>query len=235
MTSQLWAPCVVCGREAKPAGEHHFREHDTAVGKQMGGTHDHLETMVICREHHEALHNRTLTIVIDGATVTSQFAGKPPIVRTETTDEELCDLWAAGDLMGKRGIVMQARAAMEFRARYGAYSQNWYGRAAELIRENTGCPVSQTTIYDRAALGIFLQTCGDDAEQALMTLGTKVATAVGKASDPVAALEQAHAGRDEGRRMTDVAREIALSGKSAKELPCESAAHRCKWCSEEWQ
>jgi|CXWL01.1.fsa_nt_gi ribosomal protein L37AE/L43A len=239
MTSQLVEFCAVCGRVADDT--HHGRLHDLSQGKGSGGTSlddaEHFHHIPLCRSCHDGIHNKTIvaTANSDGG-FSYVIAGGGTVTRTETTDLELCDLWADGDRLGKQGIAMQARAALEFRARYGAYGMGWTSRAAELIRETTGCPVSQTTIYDRAALGIFLQACGDDAEQALMTLGTKVATAVGKASDPAAALEQAHAGRDEGRRMTDVAREIAniaRGGRLAEKEPCES--HICRRCGEEWE
>mgnify|MGYP001567774195 CR=1 FL=1 len=207
------------------------------MGKGSGGTSlddpEHFHYIDACRECHNLIHAKLLTFEVAGNGDITWYRDGAMAVSTTTSDEELCELWAAGDRWGKAGIAMQARAALEFRARYGAYGEGWYKRAGELIRENTGCPVSQTTIFDRCALGIFLQACGDDAEQALMTLGTKVATAVGKSADPVAGLEQAHTMRDAGERMSIVAREIALSGRSQEREPC--VEHVCRRCNERWE
>jgi hypothetical protein len=205
------------------------------MGKGMGGGHDHLETLVVCREHHQDLHNKILGLAFDNGTVLATVAGGVTI-RNTVTDEYLCDMWQEGDRLGKAGIAMQARAALAFRERYAALDQQgWYKRVSEIIRDHTGQPVSTGTVYDRCALGIALRAVGDDADQALNWLGVKLLTTVGKAADVDAALEIAQDGRDNGERMSAVARRIAQVHPDEKRTCEDGGMHVCRWCKDTWQ
>jgi len=238
--SDIWSPCIVCGRPAAPHGEHHYRPHDTAVGKQMGGTHDHLETLVICREHHEALHERRIYIEIaDDGSVTVIHTGYLGVVtgvtvRDMRTDEELAEMWDQGALMLDGGLLIQAEVAVTFHDRYGAYGRGWRARVAEILRDTTGRPCSGQLVDDRYWQGVALRCIGPDARQALTHLGAKVLAAVGRHADPPAAIEQANEMRDEGRKMTEVA--ILLSKRkldSERSFPCSDGSCVCRWCGRE--
>lgn len=232
--------CLICGKDAE---QHHYREDAPASGKGMGGAHPHLPTLALCRLHHEAVHARTLALSIEGEEASWEFreGGKGRralVVRDDTqdplygSDAALCALWDAGEGMSQGGRVMQAHAAYGFFLRYG-WAPGWYARAADLIRDTTGCSVSVGTVYNRAAMGIALAALQRDPQEVAETLGPTVLQAIGKAADPEAAAELAYrAVMDDGRRRTEVAREIAGQMRAVSDFECTQ--HVCRRCGAVW-
>mgnify|MGYP001424621148 CR=1 FL=1 len=237
--NQITTPCSVCGRIADDI--HHGRPHDLSQGVGMGGTDlddaEHFHHVPLCRECHDGIHNKAIVVTLGDGWLEAEFVGTGKgLRRTLDTDEYLCEMWQEGDRLGKQGIAMQARAALAFRERYAALDQQgWYKRVSEIIRDHTGQPVSTGTVYDRCALGIALRAVGDDADQALNWLGVKLLTTVGKAADVDAALEIAQDGRDNGERMSAVARRIAQVHPDEKRTCEDGGMHVCRWCKDEWQ
>lgn len=102
-------------------------------------------------------------------------------------DNVLADLWARGTERAYEGQALEALVALAFRMRYGGYGQEWYGRAARRIAEQTNSRVSAATVYDRYALAVALEACDWDLE-ALRAVGTAALAAAGKVCDVPAAV-----------------------------------------------
>lgn len=242
----LHEPCVVCGRPAAPHGEHHFRDTgDMASGKQMGGTHDHLETVVVCRPHHEQLHERRITLSIrDGKYVTELGDGntvtRPLSLSPDETDEALAERWAQAQSMGVDAIIMQAAITAKFRQRYGGFD-HWWVRVADIIRTHTGLKVSVGMVYDRAALAIAIEASGRDPKDMLEELGVKSLAAAGRAiskgQDAEAVIDRALELRENNSRhaLADLIKQEFIAGDDSIPADIQCQEHTCRVCAAKWR
>jgi|SRR5581483_8920447 len=244
--------CLICGRAAEL---HHARHENMAMGKGMGGAwdeHDHL--IPLCRDDHQAVHDKRLAleppdeagvvrfmkngVACARAIQMDERGALSPESLPRQSDEWLAHQWAEAQRTGEEAVLTQALVAYGFRQRYG-WEPNWYGRVADMLRDQTGVSVSVALVYDRAALGTLIASCnGHDPVQLLGLLGSTLAKRIGEVpeAERASALDEALSARDEGRRMTQVAREIAeryLRPRAERPPKCETGPHVCRYCGEE--
>lgn len=251
----LSVPCVRCGKPAAEHGEHH--EPRKGMGGQGPKAAEHPR-VPLCRGCHRELHDGRFRLRLEANVAVSLspegdvlavravrpqpfvHAVEPPEVALEelaqalvlADDESLAYVWECGARWQGTGDLIQAVAAWAFRRRYGSYGQAWYRRVAELIREATGLHVSVGAVYDAAARGVALEAAGWRLD--LLDLGKTVLAEVGKAPEPAAALEAAHALRDEGL----LARQVVAELRSRREADFQTLkipAADPEGCAHEWR
>jgi len=234
--SDLTLPCIRCGRPASLhlGGEHHQPPDRSSIG--MGGSsldHEH-ERVPLCRKHHDDVHAKRFIIRVDGpiaycvdpktGEVLSVRALSPRVLEGDygpadvdievlagllpkLDDESLAHLWDCGARWEEQGVVFEALAAKGFHERYSSYGDEWYVRAADLIREVTGRPMAAATVYDRDSTATALEASGWRLE-VLGNLGRYVLAEVGKAENPVQALEMAGEMRDAREPARHIVKEL---------------------------
>lgn len=111
-------------------------------------------------------------------------------------DRVLADLWHCGSIRQDEGKALEALAARAFRMRYAQYGQDWYGKAARYIGDETGAQVSAATVYDRYALAIALDACEWDLNM-LRHVGPAALSAAGKVCNVPAAVEKVREWRED--------------------------------------
>ena len=126
-------------------------------------------------------------------------------------DRVLADLWHCGSIRQDEGKALEALAARAFRMRYGGiYGQDWYGKAARYIADETGAQVSAATVYDRYALAIALDACEWDLNM-LRHVGPAALAAAGKVCDVSAAVEKVRELREDDHKTSRAAIRIVRS------------------------
>ena len=239
--TQISVPCVACGRPGAEHGEHEYRDPaNVSQGKGMGGTHEHLERLALCRECHRAVHAKTITISIEGAMATvvdmdGAISERPlhPVAMAEVEaslftelldamltvdDESLAHVWAEADDVVHSMFMRQCAVAKTMHNRYGRYGDDWMGQAAALVRSVDGAACSPATMDARLAAANALLT-QKSPEKFLHEVGLTVAVAVGRSGDPAQAAEYALEERAKGRQMTKIANEIAEKAEVLLECP----------------
>jgi hypothetical protein len=152
-------------------------------------------------------------------------------------DESLAQLWDCGARWEEQGVVFEALAAKGFRDRYGSYGEEWYVRAADTIRQVTGRPMAAATVYDRDSTAVALEAAGWRLE-VLGNLGRYVLAEVGKAENPVQALEMAGEMRDVGEPARHIVKQLREARPKRKlraledseEVPVDQVWARCPEC-----
>lgn len=215
--SQLSVPCARCGRPSAPHGEHHHRPEWGPVGKGMGGTHDHLERIPTCREHHEEVHLRVFTFMVVGDFVSTWADGHCQSERALTvndshqdkrywSDEQLGLLWAQLDERAVGLFAGQCEVAWQFKCRIG-WGEGWAEQCAHTlvqagVKANPGL---KRRIEERASLWTTFKDNWEDFQ----TLGPTICIAVAESDDPEGSLNYAAAAYlGDGKRAKDVAAEV---------------------------
>lgn len=263
--TDLYLSCIRCGRPASAGPEGAGEHHDPPKG--MGGTslpQLHASTP-LCRKCHNDLHAKRFVIRVDGpiaycvdpktGEVLSVRALSPRVLEgdygpadvdievlagllPQLDDESLAHLWDCGARWEEQGVVFEALAAKGFRDHYGSYGEEWYIRAADVIREVTGRPMAPATVYDRDSTATALEASGWRLE-VLGNLGRYVLAEVGKAENPVQALELAGEMRDAREPARHIVKELKRGRPRRKlraledsepEPPADRVWARCPDC-----
>lgn len=189
------------------------------MGKGMGGTHDHLERVPLCREHHEEVHLRRFTLMVVGDFVSTWAGGHCQSERALTvndghadkrywSDEYLALLWVQADERAVPLYAIQCEVAYHFKCR-GGWGENWAGQYAHaLVQAGAKAnPGLKRRIEERANVWPVFGIEGkwDDFH----VLGPTICIAVAESEDPKASLNYAaDAYLGGGKRAKDVAAEV---------------------------
>ena len=236
MTSDLALSCLRCGRPAQ--AEHHHREGPGPVGKGMGGTHDHVPTVPLCRSCHtgpDGVHSRRWTLEVREDMARGHRDGvvlfERPVALSDLREDprywsdvrlavEYSDTESAVGVLRER----QATICYVFFQRYG-WAKEWYKRCAQMISDETGHHTHERRIYE----GLKLFLAWQDDWEMMRQVGATVALAVAESADPEKAREEALTRRDQGERPTAIAR--ALRGLA--DVRDERERHKCPNCGYE--
>lgn len=220
-------PCIRCFRPAQQ--EHHHREGPGPVGKGMGGTHDHLPEVALCRDDHERVHRHDFSFEIkDGWVTGTEKGGKQwehPLKLDNDNpapaawdDAKLALYWDNADASL---LKIKATIAHIYKQRF-AWGQGWAARAAQILGDGVhgiGKPISERSV--RRYANLFDHWDGD--WEKMKQLGSvTVAYAVADSEDSEKALSVAVAALDEGRNVRQV---VALLSPNSADVG------HIEWCT----
>lgn len=189
--------CIRCARPAR--AEHHHREGPGPVGKGMGGTHEHLPEVPLCRECHGSVHRNEWAFSINGDYYVGTRGGdfRSPIKRTDAgpvesmSEEALRGCWhqfedRAADLL--RG---QCAIAWILKERFG-WMPEWWVHAAELLSLDAERRVWPQRVYERCKMWELVELrLGGERWPAAQLIGVRALGKIAKAEDPDAAFNEA--------------------------------------------
>lgn len=239
--TQISVPCLRCGKPSAAHGEHHQRVGPGPTGRGMGGGHEHLVNVPLCRGCHEAVHAKRFTISLSGNMASTWENGhcvsERALVVNEShkdprywSDERLADAWGKVDELMLPLMAIRCAVAYEFERRY-KWLGNWDAAAAQVIGRLTGTLVHERTVRDAADVW---KTFGD-RWQDYKYVGARVGISIARAADPEAALAFGTSQVDEGgRSRTEIATDIhdkfgkQDSRGETHECPDCGAKHRIK-------
>jgi hypothetical protein len=234
MTTDLVLACI---RDGRPSCEqHHYREHDATQGKGMGGTHEHVEEVPLCRECHDAIHRKEWTFKVDKETGLVRGLLKPestmPLFERGLvlddgsedmrfwSEEKLCQEYATCNDRAADDYQVQCYIVYAMYRRRAWDVMGWHHRAAEAIQRHTGHSTHWRGVYKR----LQDYDTWHDKWELRDELPRTVSRAVADSDNPDKALLIAQEGKDTGRRAGDIVNEIAGIADRAM---CESVCETC--------
>jgi hypothetical protein len=182
----------------------------------MGGTHEHLPTVPLCRRDHDALHNGDWSLSIDdegwatGTNADGTTFERPLYFDDASpspawwTDGKLGEQWERAD-----AATLRARATIAhvYKRRWG-WGRGWARRAADAMgggSQGTGQQISERTI--QRAANVWKHWEGN--WELMKALGSMtVAYAVAGAEDTDRALEIAQKRLADGKKAGEIVAEI---------------------------
>ena len=233
MTSDISAPCLRCAAPSR--AEHHHREGPGPAGKGMGGTHEHLPTVPLCREHHRSLHNEEWAFSINGAFYVGTKGGdfRSPIEYDDEGDDPR--FWTTTKLRrqhhARRTKVIQeyredCREAVAIQERI-AWMEEWAIAAAAMLSTDDEAPVHWRRVYQRVKdwETYEVKLGGGEVWEQVGLLGPTLRLAIAASDDPRQALDTALDERLAGAS-------VAVVERSIKGQP-EPEPRRCPHCGGE--
>ena len=241
MTTDLSVPCL---RDARPSqAEHHHREGTGPVGKGMGGTHEHLPTVPLCRACHEAVHRQEFSFSVNGAF----YAGKErdggewrsPVKRSDRketrlwSEEKLRLVWHEVEDAAAGLLRVQCEIAWVLRERFG-YKERWYVHVADLLSLDADRRVDWRRVYERCQMWELVELkLGGERWASAQLVGVKALKRIAKADDPERAFNDAVDARLGGMSATAVAERLSDQAETV-ECTCSVCGniHRRHWRKE---
>lgn len=234
MTSDLSVPCLRCSMPAQK--EHHHREGPGPVGKGMGGTHEHLPRVPLCRADHTSLHNGEWAFKIEGDFFVGTKGGdfRCPVEYNDTgedpyywTPEKLREHWHTVQAAAGYLYKEQCREAWVLRERI-AWMDEWYLEAAKMLSRDAERPINWRRVYDRVKSWetFELRLRGGKIWEEVEVIGERLRLAVAKSADPEKAMATAVVERLSGATVSQIERALSDGGKEeAPRCTCPDCGH----------
>jgi hypothetical protein len=205
----------------------------------MGGTHDHLPEVPLCRDHHRSLHAGEWAFSIQGAWYVGTKGGdfrSPVALDNLALDkrywevEKLAAEWHAADKAAVVCYQAQCQVAWAIKERI-EWMPEWWIEAAKQLTKNEDRPVAWQTVYDRVRSWqtFELRLGGEAAWGDVYLLGEKARQAVCAHDNPQWALDTAVVARLGGSTVAQVVR--LLKGGDSDEPKTERCT--CPDCGTE--